>query len=358
MTKAEPTRVAFLGAGNIAGPYAQSVARHPELTLIGVYDLVPDKVSEFAAAHGCVAYVTLDELTAAQPDIVVNLSSAPYHYTTTLALIAEGLTVFSEKPLALSPVEAVELVAAAQKAGVRLACAPSLWLGAAQQAAAEAVLAGSIGTVGLVKAEVNQGRIETWHPAPGSFYQVGPVIDAGVYPITYLTAVLGPIREVASLSSMSVPQRATLAGDAFTPPTNDTWAIIARLESGPMLSLTCNFFVDSATQPRTVTFHGSDGSLVLGDWFMPGASIHRADYGHELTEWRAADESLEADWSLGVLDLATAMAEDRPHRTSSEHAAHVVEVLDAIARSAADGVGVAVASSFRSPFSSLVTVTT
>lgn len=344
-----PTRIAFLGVGNIAGPYADSVARHPELSLIGVFDLDADKVTQFAAERGCRAYADPDELAADAPDIVVNLSSAPYHFATSVDLIARGLTVFSEKPLALEPDQAVQLVAAAKDKGVRLACAPSLWLGRAQLAAADRILSGVIGSVGLVKAEVNQGRIETWHPAPGSFYQVGPVVDAGVYPITYLTAVLGPIREVSALSSMSVPERTTLAGESFTPPRNDTWVIIASFESGTVLSLTCNFFVDSATQPRTVTFHGESGTLVLDDWFMPGAGIRHAGYGEPLSELVAADDSLPPDWALGVADLAAAIQERRPHRNASEHAAHVVEVLDAIRRSELDNVRIHVASDFQSP---------
>ncbi|MGC5170105.1 Gfo/Idh/MocA family protein [Microbacterium sp. DT81.1] len=348
-----PTRIAFLGAGNIAGPYAESVARHPELSLVGVFDVDAEKAAQLAASTGSVAYATLDELAADAPEIVVNLSSAPYHYATSLELIGRGLNVFSEKPLALEPGQAAELVTAAQSAGVRLACAPSIWLGRAQLAAAERVLSGAIGEVGLVKAEVNQGRIETWHPAPGSFYQVGPVVDAGVYPITYLTAVLGPIREVSALSSMSVPDRVTLGGEAFRPHANDTWVVIATFESGTALTLTCNFFVDSATQPRTITFHGASGSIALDDWFLPGAGVREAAYGSPLTVALPADAGIEADWALGVADLATAIRENRPHRNGSEHAAHVVDVLDAIRRSEAEGTRVGVTSSFPSPFSAL-----
>lgn len=351
------TRIAFLGVGNIAGPYAESVARHPELALVGVFDIDTEKVTQFASERGCTPYGDLDELAADEPDIVVNLSSAPYHFATSIDLIARGLTVFSEKPLALEPDQAVQLVAAAKDQRVRLACAPSLWLGRAQLAAADRILSGAIGSVGLVKAEVNQGRIETWHPAPGSFYQVGPVVDAGVYPITYLTAILGPIREVSASSSMSVAERTTLAGEAFTPPRNDTWVVIASFESGTVLSLTCNFFVDSATQPRTVTFHGESGTLVLDDWFMPGAGIRHASYGEALSELVAADDSLEPDWALGVADLAAAIKEGRAHRNGSEHAAHVVDVLDAIRRSESDGVRVSVESDFPSPLLSLADLT-
>jgi hypothetical protein len=31
------------------------------------------------------------------------------------------------------------------------------------------------------------GRLESWHPAPGPFYEVGPLFDVAVYLLTILT---------------------------------------------------------------------------------------------------------------------------------------------------------------------------
>ena len=55
------------------------------------------------------------------------------------------------------------------------------------------------------------------------------------------------------------------------------------------------------------------------------------------------------DWTVALLDLADAIAEGRPHRMGAEHAAHVVEVLEA-AQASADGAGtVDVRSDFPQP---------
>lgn len=345
---AQISRIAFIGSGNIAGPYAESLGRHAELKLVGVFDLDQEKSQAFASAHEISSYLSLDELCADRPDIVVNLTSAPFHYATTRELIERGQTVFSEKPLAMAHVQAEELVALADDHELRLAGAPSLWLGAAQLATAEALRDGAVGAVRLINAEVNQGRIESWHPAPFTFYQVGPVADAGVYPLTYLTAIFGRIRRVTAVSTTALPNRTTLDGQGFEPKTADAWYIVAEFASGPMLRLTCTFYNDSATQPRYIEFHGDNGSLRLDDWLLPGSSISRAAFGSEYSTFRQADENKPLDWSLGVLDLAAAILENRPHRTRATHAAHVVEVLDAIAESARSGAGVDVVSDFES----------
>ena len=42
-------------------------------------------------------------------------------------------------------------------------------------------------------------------------------------------------------------------------------------------------------------------------------------------------------WARGVADMAEAITQDRPHRASAEQAAHVVEILEAVTASIADG---------------------
>jgi len=348
MTESTPTRIGFVGSGNIAGPYAGSIARHPELKLVGVFDLDQSKAATFAGEHSCEAFETLAALVAAV-DIVVNLTSAPYHYSSTRELLELGIPVFSEKPLALSYDEAKELVDLAEQAGIPLASAPSLWLGRSYIAAAERLRAGEIGTVRLVTAEVHQGRIETWHPAPHSFYQVGPVADVGVYPLTYLTAVLGPIRQVSAVATKVLPQRTTKDGVPFEIAVADAWFVTAVFESGAVLRLSCDYYIASATVPRSMDLHGDSGSLRIDDWIMPGAVIERAEFGEAYTP-EPEGEKIELDWSLGVLDFAQAIADGTAHRNSAAHAAHVVEILQAVSASAARGQVVEVTSSFPSPF--------
>jgi hypothetical protein len=51
-----------------------------------------------------------------------------------------------------------------------------------------------------------------------------------------------------------------------------------------------------------------------------------------------------------VAELADAIREDRPHRATGEHAAHIVEVVEAVQRSIAlHGRSVAVKSGFPPP---------
>jgi predicted dehydrogenase len=55
------------------------------------------------------------------------------------------------------------------------------------------------------------------------------------------------------------------------------------------------------------------------------------------------------DWARPIVDLAEAIDEERSHRASAEQAAHVVEIVEAIARSQAESGAVDVRSDFEPP---------
>ena len=80
-------------------------------------------------------------------------------------------------------------------------------MGDAQETAWSLIAGGAIGNVRVVYAEVNWGRIETWHPRPEPFYAIGPMADVGVYPLTILTAMFGPARRVTAHGQIVYPDR-------------------------------------------------------------------------------------------------------------------------------------------------------
>ena len=162
--------------------------------------------------------------------------------------------------------------------------------------------------------------------------------------------MLGPVREVSAFSSDLLRDRTTSAGEAFQPQTADGWIAAVRFESGALLRLTCTFFIDSATVPRAVDFHGTRGSLRLQDWLRPDSAVFEAPFGHPFSVHRAGRGAMDVDWCLGLADLAQAMREGRPCSLTALHAAHVVEVLAAVNESAASTRAVSVTSTFPTPY--------
>jgi len=346
-----PLRVAIVGCGNIADRYGEAIAATPELTLVGATDLDLERAERLVAASGGVAYPSLEELLVdADVETVVNLTIATAHVPVTRAALAAGKHVHSEKPLALTYAGARELVALAEERGVRLSAAPSTLLGEAQQSAWKLVRDGAIGRVRVVYAEANWGRLEDWHPDPRGLYEVGPLVDVGVYPLTIVTAMLGPVRRVQAYATTLVPEREHRHGWSFRIDAPDWVVATAELDDGVVLRLTASFYVPASKQ-RGLEFHGEEGSLYLPTWAEFDSRIELQPRGADY----AVVEPLRTpfhgiDWSRALTDLADAIATGRPHRSTGEHAAHVVEVLEAAqASAAAGGASVEVGSDFRRP---------
>lgn len=337
-------RCALVGAGNIAGRYAQSIL-DAGLGLTGATDPAPGRAEALVAEHGGRVYPTLDDLLADEAvEVVVNLTAPQAHAEVTRAALDARKHVHTEKPVAFRHEEARELAALAELNGVRLSCAPATFLGEALQTAWKLVRDGALGDVRAVYAEANWGRIERWHPSPQGLYLSGPMVDVGIYPLTALTAMFGPVRRVHAFSAMLQPERVTKDGDPFTLATPDFTVALLEIEGGPLVRLTATFWVGPGKQ-RGLELHGTARSLYVPNWLEFDSRLETTVDGETYEPVAHLREPQQGvDWSRPLVDLAEAIRDGRPHRAGAEHAAHVVEVLNAIG----DGGG-EVHSSFTPP---------
>lgn len=346
--------VGIVGCGMIAELYAAQLAGYDELQLVAAADLDEGRARALAERCGCRAYGSLDGLLADDAvELVVNLTVPSAHAEVTRRALESGRHVYSEKPLALETDEARSLVALADARGLRLGCSPCTLLGEAQQTAWRLVRKGMLGEVRVVYAEANGGRLETWHPAPEQFYDVGALFDIGVYPLTLVTGMLGPARRVAAVAELLRPARVTAEGRAFTIETPDFAVVTVELASGALVRLTANFYVPRrGTKQSGVELHGDAGSLHLSDWQRFDAAVELGAFGKEMRYEPVplvTDPFPGTEWARGILDLVRAIAEGRPHRATGAHAAHVVEIVCAAARAAESGGSVEIASTFNPP---------
>lgn len=343
-------KVALVGAGVIAARYAECIAAEPGLTFAGGTDVRPGRAAELVARHGGHDYPSLAALLADDGvEIVVNLTTAQTHAEVTAAALEAGKHVHTEKPVALDGAQAHELAALAERCGVRLSCAPATLLGEAQQTLWKRVREGDLGEVRVVYAEANWGRIESWHPTPEGIYASGPAFDVGIYPLTILTGIFGPVRRVVGHATTIEPQRIRLDGTPFTLATPDFYVAALELESGVVVRLTATFWVGPGKQ-RGIEVHGPAASMWLADWAGFASRLQRTTDGEHYADVPLVREPYPGtDWARPITELAEAIAAGRRHRMGAEHAAHVVDVLEAVGVSHVRGGPVDVTSSFPAP---------
>lgn len=319
----------IVGCGNIATRYAADLSRAGVVDLVGYYDVAGDRAKALAAKHGGAAFDDLDEAIDAA-ELVLNLTIFEAHYPVTKASVGRGRHVYSEKPLALRLSEALEIQRLATSHEVRVAAAPFTFLGAAQATAIEWVRSGSLGEVRLAYAEVNHGRIETWHPSPAPFYEVGPMLDVGVYPLAILIKAFGPVARVRAIPSFVAPDRTDLSGQGFTTGSPDYWLVDLEHSNGVKVRLTVNFYVYG---DEGIVFHGDVGSLHLASWFVPDSSLVFTPYGGEPQPVSAPKAAHEVDWSDGVAEFVSGIESGEDGALNLADSVHMVAVLEAITRS-------------------------
>ncbi len=223
-------------------------------------------------------------------------------------------------------------------------------MGEAQQTAWKAIRDGMLGEVRVAYAEVNWGRIESWHPAPGAFYQVGALYDVGVYPLTVLTTIFGPARRATGYGTVVHPDRVTKEGVAFHIDTPDWVTAAIEFECGLVTRLTTNFYVGHHGKQKGIEFHGDLGSLHMDSWQNFDAAVEFAEYQKPYEPVPYVKEPYKGtEWGRAIVELADAIAENRPQRPTGAQAAHVVEILNAIDTSMSQGGAVEITSSFTQP---------
>jgi predicted dehydrogenase len=345
--------VALVGCGEISRKYVSTLLPAEQVELVGAFDILPERTQQAAESFEGKAYDSMDALLADDAvDAVVNITIEREHAAVTRRCLEAGKHVYSEKPLALRYDEATGLLDLAAEKGVRLAAAPITILGEAEQTAWKLIREGRLGDVRFVYVDMNWGRIESWHPTPAPFYQVGPLLNVGIYALTTLTTIFGPVRRVTGFGRVAYPDRRTRDGEPFAVTAPDLFIAIVELANGTIGRLTTNFYVSfNSAKQRGAEFHGDLGSLyVFNPWLDFNSTVEFAPPGQPYEPVPLVGTPYEGfEISRGVIDLAGAIAEGRPHRASAEQAAHLVEVFDALTTSSEEGRAVEVTSEFPVP---------
>lgn len=382
--------LAFVGCGYVADYYAATLAAHPRLRLAGAWDTEPRNLAAFVGRWPARAYASLDEVLRDEAvRIVLNLTDPRSHFAITRECLAAGKHVYSEKPLAMSAIEARSLALEARQRGLELACAPCSLLAPAAQTLWKALRDGAIGKVRLVYANFDDGmiapRLQPWNwknaagvawPARDEF-EVGCTFEHGGYVLSWLAAFFGPARRVTAFSSIQLPDKgipvAAMAPDFSVGCIEYDEGVVARVTFGLV-----------APRDKSMTVVGDEGVLFVGDMRDDHAPVFLRRSG--LPRWQAAlarraaplDRWLAArfpwpgtaalfqrrypqvalpggaaaaptkpvDFLRGPAEMAAAIAERRPSRLPPELAVHIVEIVEALQHPARHGHQRTLASTF------------
>ena len=348
-----PVNVGIVGTGNIFPAYLKTLKRCPRVHLVGVADAVPAVAAQRAQEAGVPAR-TLDELLAGEAEIILNLTPPLAHHAIGLRVLAAGKHFFTEKPLAANFAQGRELVEAARARGLRIGCAPDTFLGAGAQALRALVDTGVAGAIRHGSGHFMVHGPDDWHPNPAFFYKpgAGPMLDIGVYHVTHLVHALGPVRSLRGSAHITHARRPIRsgpnAGQVLEVEVPTHLVTLLGFASGAEVALTTSFDVWKHTH-APIELYGDEGTLVGHDPNTFGGTVR---YAVGRGDWQRAPGGRpyhQNSRGIGLIDMAIALRENRPHRCSEALALHVLEVLDAAVAAGRSGSTVALTTTCERP---------
>ncbi len=355
-----PLRVGVVGCGTVSIPYLRNLTGSTHIEVLACSDLVPERAAARAAEFGVPRACSPAELLA-DPDIelALNLTVPVAHFEVTMAALRAGKHVWSEKPLGTDRERSATILREAAERGLQVGCAPDTVLGAGLQTCRRLVDDGLVGEPLAASAFFLTEGPESWHPDPVFLYQpgAGPLFDVGVYYVSAMVNLLGPVRRASGMSRVLFPERVIgsgpRAGEVFSVGTDTLVAALLEFESGVLANLVSAFGLWGADLPK-VQVLGSDGVLNVPDPNTFGgpvmANLHRDEAGwRELPLAYHHSDGCRNCRGLGVIEMGQALREGRPPRASGAIAHHVLDVMQSLAESAACGRHMEVASTCERP---------
>jgi len=310
-----------------------------------VSDIVTSDPARAAAARrevpgvrvhtGLAALLTASTSPDARPDLVVLGTPTGQHVEHALAVVAGGIPVVVDKPLALDESGARRVVVAAEAAGVPLTVFHNHRWDDEQRTLAGLLRAGTLGTVHRF-----ERRWERWRPAsPARWRETavgddgGLLLDLGVHLVDSAIALFGPV------TSVYAEIRALMTA------TDDDVFLALTHASGTLSHLSAGSVV-GAPGPRTRVL-GSSGAFLVTRFEGTVGPFDAMDPGPGMAGWHVHGDQRSAvrcapgghvDFYRGVGRWLT---EGGPAPVDPWDAVRNAAVLDAARRSAASGSTVA-----------------
>ena len=338
------TGIGIIGCGNISQVYFQNLAKFQNTQIVACADMLLERAQAKAAEHGIPKALTVEQLLA-DPDveIVVNLTIPVAHSEIALLALEAGKHVYGEKPFTVTREQGSKVLALANEKGLRTGCAPDTFLGGAHQTCRKLIDDGVIGEPIAVNAFMLCHGHESWHPDPAFYYSKfggGPLMDMGPYYLTDLVSLIGGIRRVTGSARATFPTRTITSqpkhGTIIEVETPTHLSAVLDFENGAVGTLVTSFDVWAHGMPN-IEIYGTEGSLKVPDpnGFGGLVQVKRMDEN----EWRdvAMTDFHENGRGLGVADMAAAIETGRPHRASGDLAFHVLDVMQGVMDSSANG---------------------
>ena len=344
-------KVGIIGCGNISETYFNCQKIFNNFEIIACADINTEFANESAEKFNIKAQSVDDILSNKDIDLIINLTIPSAHKEIIINSIKAGKHCFSEKPLAMNMKEGLEIVKISNEKNLYVGCAPDTFLGSAGQNARKLIEDNKIGKIVLGTFNLMSHGMEHWHPNPDFFFKpgAGPVFDVGVYYITQLINLIGPVKSISSISGTATQERTITSeprnGEKIIVETPTTLMGSLEFHNSAKIQFFCSWDVWKHKH-STIELYGLEGSMIVPDpnFFSGDILISNKDQ-----DWQTInndsmllgipnktdnDSTKIANYrGIGLSDMIQAIQNQRQARCSLDLSIHVLEVMEGILNS-------------------------
>jgi predicted dehydrogenase len=357
-----------VGAGSVAQrgilPHLNMDDVKSRVVLHAVCDPAPGRADaaaeKFSIPHAFTDYTAF--LAASDVDIISLATPIGMHYAQGKAAILAGKHVHFNKSMTTTLAEAQELIALAKHHNVRIVASPGEMNRPHNQAIKKLIADGAIGELCWAvcgasfgryheNEEFRNGNDPLTNVDPSWYYRKpggGPLYDMTVYALHGLTGILGPAKRVTAMSGVRIPQR-EFRGVMVDCDADDNTLILIDFGNN-VYAMAYGTPAGSVSEGFTGSYFGTKGSIVglklNGEPLTyPGSDIadshpHGRWAGNQwiLPNVTAAHRNVDEHHVYAdIMQLVDAIHTGSPVVASAEHAAHVIEIIEAGLRASETG---------------------
>jgi UDP-N-acetyl-2-amino-2-deoxyglucuronate dehydrogenase len=250
--------VGIIGGGNISETHAKAVAAGSEARVAVIYGSNRDKIERLSRQYGGRAYTDFETFLQHRPlDLVMIGSPSGLHATHGIAAAERGLHVLTEKPIDISVPRADDLIAAADRTGVKLGVIFQDRGKKDIRQLKQLLEAGIVGRILLAEAKVKWYRPTEYYGDSSwrgtlSMDGGGALINQAIHTVDLLLWLLGDVAGVQARTSTVLH---SIEGE-------DTALALLEFSSGALglLQATTAAFPG---YPRRIEITGTEGTIIL-----------------------------------------------------------------------------------------------
>jgi predicted dehydrogenase len=351
----EKIRVGVIGCGSVSHSYLPHLSACPYAEIVSACDIRFERAQSQAERFGIPnTYPHIDHMMEGVAfDLLVNLTDMQEHGRLNRIGLDAGKHVWSEKPLANTVPEGWELLELAAKKGLKIWGAPVVVNSPQFAFMSQVIQEGKLGNISA--AHAHYGHLgPNWS---AFFYEKGggSMPDLGVYNLTTLTGLLGPVKFVTAMTSIVTPTRMTGNKGEVKVEAEDNAMVLMDHGNGILSHVQSGFnyfdpygHTGTGQDHPTIMVWGTKGNmgLVGYDWAPFGVDLATLDHEEPV---RHAIDAKGYVWQEGASVVAEALATGKGTLVTGKHSLHVLEIIEAARKSGQTGERVRIESDFRWP---------